>query len=177
MKSKLRSMILISITFLVLLGALWFPTAAFDIKKNVVSDTGTLILTGSTGPFYYSNVSVEHSISWTVNTTTSNSISCQLLHNGTILQSRVFEAGESTIIYAIQPRVLPLATHNFTLVATDEIETKSWTVLVTIYYSGTSNLVDLGPWGALIAAAFGLSVIMYLSRSQRLMVPVRTPKH
>ncbi len=169
-------MIFLSVTLLVLFGSLWTPATAIEIKKNVVSDEGTLILSGTSGPLYYSNVSEEHVISWTINTTTSNSISYQLLHNGTISESGVLEAGENSVIHTIAPSELALATHNFTLVATDEIETKSWSVMVTIYYSSTFHPVEMNPWILLITAGFGISVIMYLSYTQRLRVPVHSPK-
>jgi hypothetical protein len=96
------------------------------------------------------------------------------LHNGTLVKSDVLESGESDVLFTIQPSVLSLAVHNFTLIATDEIETKSWTVLVTIYYSSAFHPVDMTVWSVLIAAVFGISVIMYLSYTQRLRVPVHT---
>ncbi|MFW9960784.1 MAG: hypothetical protein ACFFDV_07195 [Candidatus Thorarchaeota archaeon] len=174
MEKNLRGMIFIYVALLVLLGSLSSSAPAFDITKNVVSDTGTLTLSGTTGPLYYSNVSEEHAISWTINTTTSNLISYQLLHNGTISESGVLEVGDNSVIHTITPSELALATHNFTLVATDEIETKSWTVLVTIYYSSAFHPVET--WILLITAGFSFSVIMYLSYTQRLRVPVFTRK-
>ncbi len=175
-EKKLRGMIFIFVTLFVLLASISSSAIAFENTKNVVSDVGTLTLSGTTGPLYYSNVSEEQAISWTINTTTSNLISYQLLHNGTISESRVLEVGENSVIHTITPSELALAVHNFTLVATDEMETKSWTVLVTIYYSSAFHPVEMTPWMLLITAGFGFSVIIYLSYTQRLRVPVFTRK-
>jgi len=174
LKNETRDLIFISITLLILLGFSCFPANATEFRKTVISNEGTLTLTGTAGPLYYSNTSDDHVISWKVNTTSSNSITYQLLHNGTLLKSEVLDAGESTVLYNVKPTVLPLATHNLTLIATDEIETKFWTILVTVYYNIAFASADMTPWAILITAIFGCSVIMYLSYSQRLRVPVHT---
>jgi len=176
-ENRMRSVVLISIILFVLYGSLWPPAIAFINKATVVSDEGTLSLSGTSGPLYYTNASAERTISWTVNTTSSNSITYQLLHNGTLLQDGVLGSGEYNVLYTIKPSVLSLATHNFTLVATDEIETKSWTLLVTIYYSSSSTSVDMAQWSFLIAVVFGASVIMYLSYSQRIWIRVPPSKY
>ncbi|MFW9925314.1 MAG: hypothetical protein ACFFDM_00960 [Candidatus Thorarchaeota archaeon] len=169
MKNQMLSIFLVVVILTSLTGFTCSSNAIIKHESAIIpADESIMINTGFTEPVILTPDSHDCLIYWFVNHTPSVNIDYELLLNGTNLLLGVLWSGDYYVYYTVPIDNLQYGAYNYTLVISDTSEMKSSSIIVLFLEEAPSD--SLSFWTGLIAAAFGGTVIMVLSRAQRLKV-------
>ncbi len=168
MKNGLLSIFLVVVILTSLTGFTCNPTVFLKHEFETTLADESITISGSTEPIILTPDSHHCLIDWFVNRTPPVSVDYEILLNGTNLLLGNLASGDYYVYYTVPIDTLQFGTYNYTLVISDISEMKSSSIIVLFLEEAPSDPLPF--WRALIAAAFGGTVILVLTNMQRLKV-------